>query len=46
MTPVRMFQVLAQLKAKPSSVVRVPGTVDLRDELRKAASGFLARALE
>jgi DNA-directed RNA polymerase specialized sigma24 family protein len=41
-----MSQVMTRLKAKPSSVTRIPGTVDLHGELRKAARGFLSRALD
>lgn len=45
-TPGAMSQVLTRLRAKPSSVVRLPGTVDLHGELRRAAETFLRRALE
>jgi len=45
-TPVAMCQVLTRLRAKPSSVTRLPGTVDLHGELRKAARGFLGKALQ
>jgi len=41
-----VVQVMTQLRAKPSSVVRVPGAVDLYGGLRKAARGFLGRALD
>jgi DNA-directed RNA polymerase specialized sigma24 family protein len=41
-----MSQVMTGLRAKPSSIVRLPGTVDLHAELRKAARVFLSRALD
>jgi hypothetical protein len=40
-----MCQVMTRLRAKPSSIVRLPGTVDLHGELRKAARGYLREAL-
>jgi len=44
-TPARISQVVAQLKARPSSVTRLPGTVDLRGELQRAARRFLEQAI-
>ena len=44
-TSARMFQVLAQLKAKPSSVTRLPGMADLQGELQKARDRFLREAI-
>ena len=44
-TPAAFCQVLAQLKEKPVSVTRLPGTVDLHGELRKAAKRFLENAI-
>lgn len=41
----RMWQVLERLKANPASVVRVPGRVDLRGELQRAARQFLEQAI-
>jgi DNA-directed RNA polymerase specialized sigma24 family protein len=38
-------QVFAQLRAKPSSVTRLPGTIDLRGELQRAARRFLEQAI-
>lgn len=45
-TSVAICQVLAKLKAKPSSVTRVPGTVDLHAELHRAAQRYLKEALD
>jgi len=45
-TPARISQVVAQLKARPSSVTRLPGTVDLRGELQRAARRFLEQAID
>ncbi len=44
-TPARISQVVAQLRARPSSVTRLPGTVDLRGELQRAARRFLEQAI-
>lgn len=44
-TPPRISQVIAQLRAKPSSVTRLPGTIDLRGELQRAARRFLELAI-
>jgi DNA-directed RNA polymerase specialized sigma24 family protein len=41
-----MSQVMTRLKAKPSSIVRLPGTVDLHGELRRAAQKYLREALD
>jgi hypothetical protein len=41
-----IVQVMTRLRAQPSSVIRLPGTVDLHDELRKAARDFLTQALD
>jgi DNA-directed RNA polymerase specialized sigma24 family protein len=45
-TPARISQVVAQLRAKPSSVTRLPGTVDLRGELQRAAQKYLTQAIQ
>lgn len=45
-TPPRISQVMTQLKAKPSCVTRLPGTVDLHSELRRAARRFLEQAID
>lgn len=44
MTPLAFCEVMAQLKAKAGSVTRIPETVDLHGELRKAAERFPEKA--